>query len=212
MSNSRPRSPRNLTKAQLIEENERLRERLALAEGPAREPFGEGEAEGFRHELAEAREQQAATTEILRVISASPTDLQPVFDVIVQSAVRLCGGLHSNVYRVQGGLIHLVAHHNFSPAALEHLQRALPMPVSEGERLAAHVIREGIVVHLRDAQTDPEVPETTRRTTRALGARSVLYVPMLRDREGIGVIVVSRGEVKPFSDKEIALIRTFADG
>src|SRR5262249_43687478 len=56
-----------------------------------------------------------------------------------------------------------------------------------------------------------EVPETTRHITRALGARSVLYLPMLRDRVGIGVIVVSRGEVRPFSDKEIALIRTFAD-
>jgi GAF domain-containing protein len=166
-------------------------------------------------ETKEALEQQRASGEILGVISSSPTDVQPVFDVIVQSAVRLCGGLHSNVYRVENGLIHLVAHHNFSPAALEHLQRKFPrpvsQPVSEGEGLAVRVIRDGIVVHLHDAQTDPEVPETTRRTTQALGARSVLYVPMLRDRVGIGVIVVSRGEVKPFSDKEIALIKTFAD-
>jgi GAF domain-containing protein len=162
-------------------------------------------------ETKEALEQQRASGEILGVISSSPTDVQPVFDVIVQSAVRLCGGLHSNVYRVEADLIHLVAHHNFSPEALEHLQRRFPIPVSRGEGLAARVIREGIVVHLRDAQTDPEVPETTRRITQALGARSVLYVPMLRDRVGIGVIVVSRSEVKPFSDKEIALIRTFAD-
>ncbi len=164
------------------------------------------------NETKEALEQQRASGEILGVISSSPTDVQPVFDVIVQSAVRLCGGLHSNVYRVEDGLIHLVAHHNFSPAALEHLQRRFPMPVSQGKGLLApRVIREGIPVHVDDAQTDPEVTEMTRRTARALGARSVLSVPMLRDGVGIGVIVVSRGEVKPFSDKEIALIRTFAD-
>ncbi len=163
------------------------------------------------NETKEALEQQTATAEILRVISSSPTDVQPVFDVIVKSAVRLCGGLHSNVYRVEDGLVHLVAHHNFSPAALEHLQRRFPMPVSQGEGLASRVIREGIPVHVHDAQTDPEVTEMTRRTARALGARSVLSVPMLRDGVGIGVIVVSRGEVKPFSDKEIALIKTFAD-
>src|SRR5262249_45455001 len=149
--------------------------------------------------------------EILSAISSSPTDVQPVFDVIVRSAVRLCGGVHSNVYRVEDGFIHLVAHHNFSSAALEHLQRIFPIPVSEADGLAARVIREGVLVPLHGAQTDPEVPETPRHITRALGARSVLYLPMLRDRVGIGVIVVSRGEVRPFSDKEIALIRTFAD-
>jgi GAF domain-containing protein len=163
------------------------------------------------NETTEALEQQKASAEILGVISSSPTDVQPVFDVIVQSAVRLCGGLHSNVYLVEDGLMHLVAHHNFSPAALEHLQRRFPMPVSQAEGFAARVIREGVLVHLHDAQTDPEVPEMTRRTTQALGARSVLYVPMLRDRVAIGGIVVSRSEVKPFSAKEIALIRTFAD-
>jgi GAF domain-containing protein len=163
------------------------------------------------NETREALEQQRASGEILRVISSSPTDIQPVFDVIVQSAVRLCGGLQSNVYRVEDGLIHLVAHYNFTPEALEHLQRRFPVPVSQGEGLTAHVIREGVPVHLHDAQTDPEVPETTRSVTRALGARSVLYVPMLRDRVGVGVVVVSRAEVKPFSDKEIALIETFAD-
>ena len=72
----------------------------------------------LKQALTEAFEQQTATADILQVISNSPTDAQPVFDVIVKSAVRVCGGLHGTVYRVQDGLIHLVAHHNFSPEAL----------------------------------------------------------------------------------------------
>jgi GAF domain-containing protein len=161
-------------------------------------------------QVTEALEQQTATAEILQVISSSPTDVQPVFDVIVRSAVRLCAGLHSNVYRVEDRLIHLVAHCNFPPAALTFLRNAFPIPVGQEASIPARVIRTAAVTHLRDAQTDPDVPEVTRHTTRALGARSVLYVPLLRAGSAIGVIVISRGEIKPFLEKEIELIKTFA--
>jgi hypothetical protein len=77
--------------------------------------------------LIEALEQQTATSEILRVISSSPTDAQPVFDAIVKSAVRLCGGLGSSVFRFDGELIHFVAHHNFTPEGLEAFQQAYPL-------------------------------------------------------------------------------------
>src|SRR5262249_40409926 len=79
------------------------------------------------------------------------------------------------------------------------------------EGLAARAILERTVIHVRDADTDRDIPEPTRRRARALGDRSVLYVPMLRDETGIGTIVVSRREVRPFSTQEIQLIQTFAD-
>jgi signal transduction histidine kinase/putative methionine-R-sulfoxide reductase with GAF domain len=163
------------------------------------------------NETKEALEQQTATADILRVIASSPTDLQPVFDVITRSSVRLCTGLHSNVYRVEDGLIRLVAHHNFPPAAVEEFQRIEPLPVEQAEGLAARAIRGRMVIHVRDMDTDLDIPESTRRRSRAVGARTVLYVPMLRDEAAIGTIVVSRSEVRPFSTREIQLIQTFAD-
>jgi len=108
-SNSR-RSARSLTKAQLVEEVERLRERLARTEGPGRESNGTEETERFRRELAEALEQQTATSEILQVISQSPTDVQLVFDAILSSAVQLCDGTFGVVQSFDGELIHIAAH------------------------------------------------------------------------------------------------------
>src|SRR5260370_13901984 len=77
--------------------------------------------------LVEALEQQTATAEILRVISSSPTDVQPVFDTIVRSAVRLCAGLFSALYQFDGELLHQVAQHNFTPEALEEVRRISPV-------------------------------------------------------------------------------------
>src|SRR5437667_5752256 len=89
------------------------------------------EAEAQKRE-AEALEQQMATAEILRVISSSPTDVQPVFDTIVRSAVRLCDGLFSGLYRFDGELIHFVAHHNHTPEALEEARRIYPARPTRG--------------------------------------------------------------------------------
>jgi signal transduction histidine kinase len=161
-------------------------------------------------QVTESLEQQTATGEILRVIASSPTDLQPVFDAIVRSAVGLCDGLHSNVYRVEDDRIHLVAHHNFPPTAVEEFQRGEPPPVRKAEGLAARAIRERMVLHVRDVETDLGIPEHTRRRARAVGARSLLYVPMLRGEAAIGAIVVSRSEVRPFSTRQIQLIQAFA--
>src|SRR4030095_9647821 len=161
-------------------------------------------------QVSEALDQQTATGEVLRVIAASQTYLQPFFETILRSAVRLCDGLHSNVYRVENGFIRLTAHHNFPPTAVEDFLRAGPVPVGQAEGLAARVIRERTVIHVRDVETDLDIPEFTRRRARAVGGRSLLYVPMLREETAIGVIVVSRGEVRPFSAREIQLIQTFA--
>jgi len=156
----------------------------------------------------EAQEQQTATSEILRVICSSPPDVQPVFDTIVRSAVRLCGGLFSDLYRFDGELIHYVAQHNFTPEALEAAARLFPARPSRALG-SGRAILERAVVHIPDIGRDPQYQQQS--LSRAIGWRSGLFVPMLREGAPIGVIVVTRAEPGPFSDNEIALMKTFAD-
>ena len=167
----------------------------------------EREAEGLKRE-AVAKEQLAATAEILRVISRSQTDVQPVFDAIAASAVRLCDGLFSALFRFDGELMHQVAQHNYTPEALEAAQRVFPARPTRALR-AAQAILDRAVVHVPDADLDAEFQDPT--LGRAIGYRSVLSVPMLRESVPIGVISVGRAAPGPFSDEQIALLQTFAD-
>jgi signal transduction histidine kinase len=155
-----------------------------------------------------ALEQQTATGEILGVISSSPTDVQPVFDTIVRSAVKLCGGLFSALYRFDGELIHQVAHHNFTPEALAASHRVFPARPSRG-LATGRAILERAVVHIPDTECDPEFQH--QGLSRAIGFRSAIFVPMLREGVPFGVIVVARAEPGPFSDDQIELLKTFAD-
>jgi GAF domain-containing protein len=166
-------------------------------------------------ELSESLEQQTATGEILRVISSSPTDVQPVFDTIVESVVRLCDGVFTTAFRYDGELIHPVAYHRgLGLAALEVHERMYPRPPS-GDSVVARAILDRTVVHVRDVESDPDVPAATRELARAAGYRSILAVPMLREGNPVGALGIGRrelnGQVRPFSDREIALVRTFAD-
>src|SRR5262245_14012588 len=111
-------------------------------------------AEALR-DKAEAQEQQAAAAEILRVIASSPADVQPVFDTIVASAVRLCDGLFSALFRFDGELMHQVAQHNYTPEALEAAQRIFPARPTRALR-AARAILDRAVVHVPDAELDAE--------------------------------------------------------
>jgi two-component system NtrC family sensor kinase len=157
--------------------------------------------------LTEALEQQTATSEILRVISRSPTDLQPVFDAIAESAVRLCGGVQGSVVRFDGELVHRVAGFNLDPEGEEALRQYFPRAV--GRELAiTRAILDGSVVHLPDTLQDAD---QSREITQATRARAILAVPMLRDGQPIGGISVVRREARPFSDSQIALLTTFAD-
>jgi hypothetical protein len=113
------------------------------------------ENEGLRRSLGDALEQQTATAEILRVISSSPTDVQPVFDTIVSSAVRLCDGLFGALYRFDGELLHLVAHYNYTPEALEAAHRVFPGRPSRG-RGPGRAILDRAVAHIPDVQLDLE--------------------------------------------------------
>jgi PAS domain S-box-containing protein len=166
------------------------------------------ELDARNRDLTETLEQQTATGEILRVISSSPTDVQPVFDTIVESAERLCGGIFSALFRYDGETVDQVAQHNFNAEALAEVRRIYPTRPSRALG-SGRTVLDNAVVHIPDVQLDPEYQHQT--LTRAVGFRSGLYVPMQRDGQPIGVIMVARAEPGPFSDSEIALLRTFAD-
>ncbi|HJR02606.1 MAG TPA: GAF domain-containing protein [Methylomirabilota bacterium] len=165
--------------------------------------------------LTEALEQQTATSDILRVISGSPTDVQPVFDTIVQSAVRLCHARYALVYRLEGESIQFVAHHNLPAAAVAEFQRTFPEPLAESATLVGRAIRQGEVVHVRDIAADSQVSEPVRALARSAGYRSVLAVPVMREGRALGAIAITRGdpggEPKPFADPEISLLQTFSE-
>ena len=167
------------------------------------------ELEARNTELTEALEQQSATGEILRVISSSPTDAQPVFQTIAESAVRLSGALFGSVYQFDGELVHMVAQHNYPAAALEFSQRIFPAPPNR-QIFTGRAILDRAVVHVPDVSQDPE-RLLIRDLAERVGFRSVLSVPMLREGSPIGAITVWHSAVTPFSDKHVALLQTFAD-
>src|SRR3984893_18580957 len=158
-------------------------------------------------ELSEAREKQVATGEILRVISRVPTDVQPTFDAIAASATRLCDALNALVFRFDGELVHLTAHHNVSLDRLDLLLRIYPMPASRGS-VSGRSILGRVAVHVADITQDREYTLPIGTT---IGYRTALAVPMLHDGAAMGAIVVARDRVAPFSDRHIALLQTFAD-
>ncbi len=193
--------------AELVAEIEALRQSLQT-ERRERQRL-QAELEQCHTSLAEALEQQTATSEILRVISSSPTDLQPVFDAIAASATRLCDALHSLVFQFDGETITLAAHHGSSPVSLEVIRSAYPAPPGR-QSVAAQAILERRVIAIADAQSGTAYPHVAERA-RAIGYRSILSVPMLRGDAAIGAINVVRVEAIPFTDKQIELLKTFAD-
>ena len=167
----------------------------------------EREAQAQRRE-AEALEQQTATVEILRVISRSPADAQPVFEAIAENATRLCQGLFTAVFRFDGEQLHLVAHHGIGAEGLALMRQLFPVRPHRGVA-AARAILDRIIVHVPDIEQDPE-PDL-RRLAGAVGWRSNISVPMLRDGVAIGAISVARSEPGPFLDRQIALLQTFVE-
>jgi signal transduction histidine kinase len=160
-------------------------------------------------ELTEALDQQAATSDVLRVISSSPTAVQPVFGAIAASTTRLCQGLYGLVFRYDGQEITLVAEYGFSPDRLPVIRSVYPRPPDRGS-VAAQAILERRVIAIADAQSGTEFPHVAERA-RAIGYRSILSVPMLIRGDAIGAINVVRVEAIPFTDTQIALLQTFAD-
>jgi signal transduction histidine kinase/putative methionine-R-sulfoxide reductase with GAF domain len=159
------------------------------------------------NETKEALEQQTATSEILRVISSSPTDEQPVFDAIAENALRLCGASHSVVGRYDGQLLHMAAHAHVGAEGVQAMRQLFPMRPSR-TITSTRAILDRTTIHLPDVLDDPEYD---RPTALAMQNRATLAVPMLRDDEPIGTIFVGRPEPRAFTDKQIALLQTFAD-
>ena len=160
------------------------------------------ELDARNRDLSEALEQQTATSEILRVIARSPTHLQPVLEAVAESAMRLCEGHDALIGQVDGDILHLNAH-STDPS------RWLDVPITRG-RIAGQAILDRRTVHIHDLAAEPE--ETVRAgTSRSLGFRTVLATPLLREGAAIGSIMIRRMEVRPFTEKQIALLETFAN-
>jgi GAF domain-containing protein len=162
------------------------------------------------NETKESLERQTATAEILKVIASSPTDVQPVFDVIVESAVRLCGARFGRVYRYDGSIIQMVAGHGLSTSGLATVQRVFPRPAAD-DTIVGRVILARQPFFLRDIERDGTVPELSRQMIKALDTRSQLTIPMLRAGEAIGALTLGWDAPDGFDDQRVALLQTFAD-
>ena len=163
-------------------------------------------------ELDEALEQQAAASEILQVISSSAGDLQPVFATILEKAVRLCSATFGNIYRWEDGALHLVATHN-TPPALAEVRRRSPLRPDPQSFVARMVATKG-AINIPDLAAEPFYIERNPTAVAAVelaDMRSILLVPMLRNNDLIGAISVYQQTVRPFTDRQIALLAGFAN-
>jgi len=165
------------------------------------------ELEARNEEVTEALEQQTATAEILRAISRSPTDPLPIFEAIVRNAVALCGSLFANVFRYDGELLHYIASHNTGPGYVELLRSKYPMRPDESQ-VSGRVLISRSIIRLEDARSDPKYDQ---RFPTALGWGRMLGVPMMRDAQPLGVIVVGWSEAGPIPRVQEELLKTFAD-
>src|SRR5262245_11551651 len=167
------------------------------------------ELQHCKQQLAEDLEQQTATSEILGVIASSPTNLQPVFETILADAVRLCESHNGVFFTFDGEVFHVGAGFNIT-GELDAYRRANPIRPGR-ESAVGRVGLERRLVHIPDVLADPEVDTYRLEVYRREGMRSVLAVPLLKEDTLIGTIAIHRKEVRPFTEKQITLLETFAD-
>jgi signal transduction histidine kinase len=165
-------------------------------------------------ELSELLEQQTATADVLRVISSSPGDLNPVFVAMLENAVRICDAKFGNIYRWDGRLLHLVATHNTPPDFVEERKRA-PHDPSKPNSLVSAMLETRAAVQIPDITDQPGYRDRSDAGNVAAvefgGVRTILAIPMLRDNELVGSFTLYRQEVRPFTDKQTALVTSFAN-
>jgi GAF domain-containing protein len=160
--------------------------------------------------FADALEQQTATSEILRVIRSSPSNVQPVFDAVAESAARLCESFDSAVWRREGDRLLLVAHHGAIP------QTGIPQTGSESflplirSLVGSRSVLDGRTIHIADVQLEGNEFPSTSENARRQGYRTILSVPLMREDAAIGAIILRRAEARLFSERQIALLQTFA--
>jgi GAF domain-containing protein len=168
------------------------------------------EVQARTHELSEALEQQTATSEVLRVISSSPGELNPVFEAMLANATRLCEANFGSLYLREGDAFRITAMHN-APPAYEELRRSEPVIDSAHpavQVLLGRLAKTREIVHITDLMA---APLTIRGAlAKFAGARTVLAAPMVKEAELIGAIIIYRQEVRPFTDKQIELVTSFA--
>ena len=163
-------------------------------------------------DLSEALEQQTATSDVLQVISGSPGDLQPVFAAMLGNAARICNANFGNIFRWDGDALLLVATHNTPPAFTEH-RRRVPFRPNQGNPIG-DMLKANAAIHVADlAQDERYIQKRDPEVVAAVelgGIRTFVAVPMLKDEKLIGTIILYRQEVRPFTDKQIALVTSFA--
>jgi signal transduction histidine kinase len=158
------------------------------------------------NELRESLQQQTATADVLKVISRTAFELQPIFDTLVENAVRLCEAERAFLFRFDGKVLRAVASYNVSPELREFVDKN---PIAPGRHsISARAALERRTVHVPDIQVDPEYAYAVRDER---PIRTTLAVPMLKGNDLVGTITIYRLELKPFTDKQITLVETFAD-
>ena len=167
-----------------------------------------------RKQLTEALEQQTATLEVLSVISASPGELEPIFRAMLENAKRLCEAKFGVLFRSEGDALRAVALHG-APLPYVEERRRNPIIRPSPKTTLGRAVASKQTVHTADVMEEPnyfDAPSghTAAQLTRLAGARTVLAVPMIKDGELIGAFVIYRQEVRPFTDKQIALVQNFA--
>ena len=161
-------------------------------------------------EIEDAREERAAISEVLRVISSSPGDLQPVFAAMLENAVRICGAKFGNLWLYDGELFRIGATYGAPPAYVEYLRRAGPFRADARVGIG-RLAQTRQTYQVADVAAQPTHNDKLRVATIDLaGARTVLGVPMLKDGKVVGSIVIYRREVQPFTEKQVALVENFA--
>ena len=164
------------------------------------------ELQARNRDQTETLEQQIATGEVLRVIASSPTELQPVLDVLLANAVKLSGAKQGHIRQSDGEFLRVVAHYNESPERIAILQ-SNPLPLNPNIP-GAQAFLERRPIHLLDAQMEALGGQFLARQT---GVRTLLGVPLLREGTGIGTITIWRDVVEPFTERQIELVKIFAD-
>src|SRR5262245_40813186 len=167
-----------------------------------------------RGHLSEALEQQTATSEILRVISSSPGDLQPVFETILANATRICEAKFGSMYLSEGDAVRIAAMHNVPPSFVEERRRN-PLIRPSPDTTLGRALATKQTVQIADVQNEPayvNAPSgfTGAQLAKLAGARTVVVVPMLKESDLVGVIIIYRQEVRPFTDTQIELVSNFA--